>query len=221
MAERAKDFGYEVLAFSDYLLNLRDIEGLKRAVSEASKKLGCEIYAGVRIKALNKVELIRKVKFFRNFVHVVVVEGGNLEVNRGACSMPEVDILAHPENGRDDSGFDHVMASLARENHTALGIDFSKILEADSRSRISLLRKIRKNLRICEHCRAPVIFSTGAMNVWEIRGPREIMSLIQALGFDYDFAEKALLQNPNFVIQRANEVFSKEFVAPGVKRYES
>lgn len=220
MAERAEMFGYDAIAFCDYLLNLKDLEKMKREIKTAKKKCKIEIYAGVKIKSDNKAELVRKVRAFREHVYVIAVQGGNLEVNGQACAMPEVDILASPESGRIDSGFDHVMASLARENRVALAIEFFRILDSESKSRISTIRKIRKNLRICEKYNVPVISSSGAKNVWEIRGPREMMAFIEILGFDYEFAEKSLTSNSEVIIQRAKEVFSKGFIAPGVKRLD-
>ena len=83
-------------------------------------KTTVEILQGVEIKAKNPDELRRMVDRFRDMADIIIVAGGELDINRAACENPKVDILSTPEKQRRDSGIDHVMAKLAAENKVAI-----------------------------------------------------------------------------------------------------
>ena len=125
IAERAKLLGFKGICFAENFQSMKQIEELKEKTYKISKKTGIDIFLG--FEARNKYEL-RKLVNIRRKYDVLLVNGSDLDLSRKAVETPEVDILTHPEIGKKDSGFNHVMAKLAKKNNVAVEINFREIL---------------------------------------------------------------------------------------------
>jgi ribonuclease P/MRP protein subunit RPP1 len=141
-------------------------------------------------------ELKSKINQNRGKADVLVFRGGDAELNRKAAEDSRVDVILHPEKGRKDSGIDHVIAEKAAENSVAIGFDL-KQLEKDSKSRSHILKHWMKNLKLCEKYDTPYIITSGAEDRYELRAPRDLESVIEAIGFD---GQKAVQRNPKSII---------------------
>lgn len=128
---------------------------------------------------------------------ILAFEGGDEKLNRKAVEDQRLDILLHPEKGRKDSGFNHVLAKEASENNVALGLDF-KMLMTSSKTRSHILRHWSRNLMLCEKYSAPYIITSSAKKKYELRAPRDLASLISSLGFN---GRKAVQKFPEQIIK--------------------
>ncbi len=155
--------------------------GIVGLTKEETKNMENVISVGL-IKAKSKEELKKKLSEERKKYEVIIVSGGIYDVNRAACEDSRVDILAHPEYGRNDSGLDHVCVKAAAENNVAIEINFSEIL--NSTNRVRLFRHLRKNIMLARKYGAEIVIASGAKSLWEMRAPRDLAGFVFLLGLD-------------------------------------
>ncbi|MCJ7478786.1 MAG: amidohydrolase family protein [Candidatus Nanohaloarchaeota archaeon QJJ-7] len=215
LADRAKKLGFDGLAVSDYVAEEKDIERTAQAIEGAEAPL--DLHLGAKLRPEDPEDLKDMLRRFRERVEVVVVHGGDAEVNRAASSDSRVDVLAHPERDRTDSGLDHVIARQAAENNVAVQLNLRQLLETYGKVRMHVLSHMRRNVRLCEHFGAPLIASSGASSVWHLRAPRELSAFPRILGLDLKESFGTVAEVPERVLERAEEVTSDEFVRPGVE----
>ncbi len=213
LASMAKELGYTGICFSEYFENDNQIKKLKDDISKASEKTGVEIYLG--FEARNPKELAKLVEKRRMF-DILLAQGGDLEMNRLACETPQVDILTHPENNRNDSGLNHVLARLAAENNVAIELNFREILLANKRTRNTIMKNISQNLKLARKFHAPIILCSGAISHFELRAPQVIISMSNQLGLDLDEGKDSISKIPENIIKQSKERKSEKWVMSGV-----
>ena len=153
-------------------------------IAEIPKMEGVDMVTAVMLKANSPSELDALVRKARSRAEVLLVHGGNYEVNRAACENPLVDVLCHPELGRKDSGLDHICMKSASENNVAIEINFREVLESYRRNRIYMLTAMKKNVKLCQKYEVPMVTCSGAVTKWGMRSGRELASIAYLLGMD-------------------------------------
>lgn len=148
----------------------------------------------------NKPTLIREVKG-KNPKALIYVQGGNMKINRFALEIG-VDALISPEFGRKDNGFDHVLAKIAAKNGTAIGFSLSHLLRANPYERANILKFMMKNWRLVEKYKVPRFLTSSAESKWEVRAPRDLMSLGIALGMEIPQAKASVSFYPEKIVKK-------------------
>ena len=145
---------------------------------------GVELINAAMIKPASADELSAMAQKIRNDVELLIVHGGDYDINRAACESPLIDILAHPELGRKDSGLDHICAKAARENNVAIEVNFREVMESYKKRRVFVLSAIKKNIKLCRNYEVNMITTSGAVNTWGMRSGRELASISHLLGLE-------------------------------------
>ncbi len=153
-------------------------------IAELPKISGIDIVSSVIIKPGSVEELNILSDKIRNSVEVLMVHGGEYDINRAACENSKVDILCHPELGRKDSGLDHICAKAAAENNVAIELNFREILESHKRHRVHVLASMRKNVMLCSKYGTKMVSVSSAVTKWGMRSGRELASIAYLLGMD-------------------------------------
>lgn len=130
-----------------------------------------------------------------------VVCGGSYRINRLAVAESRVDILAHPDLGRRDSGVDAIVARAAAENKVALEVNLGRIINTSGTGRVYVLRNIKKTLMLARKYGAPLIASTGAESWIGLRGGDGVYSLLRMIGFQEDEALDAMVTVPAKILR--------------------
>ncbi|MEM5882619.1 MAG: RNase P subunit p30 family protein [Candidatus Aenigmatarchaeota archaeon] len=214
LASMAKRLGYSGFCFTTYPLEKREEEILKTEIERIKKEFGIEIFLGFEARNLKELKIL--VKRRRDF-DVLLVRGGDLELNRKACETPEVDVLTHPELGRQDSGLNHVLAKLAAKNFTTIEINFREIMFTTKKTRCLVLRNVQQNVKLAKKYKAPLIICSGAINHFEMRDPYSLISLGCELGLELKEAKQAISKVPQEIIKKIKERKSENWIMPGVK----
>lgn len=215
LAERAEKLGFTGIAVSDYVAEESDIDRIAQVIEEAEASI--DIHIGAKLKPEDAEDLGDMIGRFREEVEVMVVHGGDEAVNRAATGDARVDVLAHPEKGRKDSGMDHVMVKQAAENKVAVQVNLSQLLGTYGKVRSHVLSHMRRNVKFCDHFDAPLIASSGAGSVWGMRAPREMASFPRVLGLDLEDSFDTVSSTPRRILERVEEVTSDSFIRPGVE----
>lgn len=191
MAEMAKRLGLSgigiVRYYSGRLESLPKVDGI-------------DIISAVMIKASNVEDMRSVVHAAREKAEIIMVHGGDYNINRAACENSMVDILCHPELGRKDSGLDHICAKAAKENNVAVEVNFREIMESHRKNRVFTMSSIKRNVGLLEKYGAPVVVNSGAVSRWGMRGGRELASIASLVGMDISKAiESASAVQENMV----------------------
>ncbi|MBO8175524.1 MAG: Ribonuclease P protein component 3 [Thermococcus sp.] len=195
--ELAEEWYDEVVFTKKLLLNgSLDYEKLKEEIRELRGK-----YGKVALLVItNKPSLIRELKN-RNLKALIYVQGGNMKVNRSALEIG-VDALISPEFGRKDNGFDHVLAKIAAKNEVAIGFSISQLLRASSYERANILKFMMKNWQLVEKYKVPRFLTSSAESKWEVRAPRDLISLGVVIGMEICQAKASLSFYPEKILNK-------------------
>ncbi|RME54537.1 hypothetical protein D6777_03485 [Candidatus Woesearchaeota archaeon] len=125
-----------------------------------------------------------------------IVEGNGFEGNRKTLQNKKVDILLSPEKGikkdsmhHRNSGLNHVLCKLAKENNIVIAISFSDILNSKNRS--DVIARIMQNVKLCKKYKVKIMFGSFAKNKWELRGYEDLKDFAKILGMDDKMAKEA------------------------------
>ncbi len=214
LVSMAKKLGYSGICFTAYPLRKKEENFLKVEIERVKKEFGVEILLGFEARNLRELKsLVRRRREF----DVLLVRGGNLKLNRIACETPEVDILTHPEFGRQDPGLDYTSVKLAAKNNVAIEMNFREILVSTGRSRSLILKNIAHNLKLAKKYKAPIILCSGAITQWELRSPECLISMAVQLGLELREAKLAISKVPENIFKQIAERKSSDWILPGVK----
>lgn len=211
----AKKLGYSGIAICDNYQGPEKINELKNEINKIETDL--EVYPGVNIQAKDVNQLREIISKVRERVHVVVVSGGDYSINRAACEDPRVDILAHPELGRMDSGLDEPSLNAAAQNNVAIQLNFREVLYNFRKPRSYILNHISKNINLCNHFRTPVVFCSGAQSIWDMRNPRELISIANVLGMELGKAFASVTSVPQEIIEGNKKTLEGTKITEGVE----
>ena len=150
-----------------------------------------------------KPSLIREVKN-RNLKALIYVQGGDMRVNRFALEAG-VDALISPWLGRKDPGFDHVLAKIAAKKGVAIGFSLAPLLTANPYERVQILRFMTKTWQLVRKYDVPRFITSSAESRWDVRSPRDLMSLGINLGMEPPQARASLNFYPRRILSRLNK----------------
>lgn len=108
------------------------------------------------------------------------------DLNRKVLEKENIDFLLINLSGRKDrmkqrdSGFNHVLAKLAKKNRVSLGINLDEILEAKTPEKKSkILGRLRQNIKLCNKNNLKMKFISVK---GKRKDPRDLKSLGLVLG---------------------------------------
>lgn len=197
MANFAKRLGLSGIAIVRYYTHQK--------LSELPKIEDIDLINTAIIKPNSAEELATMARKIRNDAELLIVHGGDYDVNRAACENSMVDILAHPELGRKDSGLDHICAKAARENGVAIEVNFREVLESYKKRRVFVLSAIKRNIKLCRNYDVKIITTSGAVNRWGLRSGRELAAISNLLGMDLGIAIDSVSTVPEEILRTNRE----------------
>ncbi|MHC1600380.1 MAG: ribonuclease P protein component 3 [Candidatus Methanospirareceae archaeon] len=160
------------------------------------------LFSGVEIQAHSVFDLKRKVKLHRSKVSLLAVHGGNDKINRAAVENPKVDVLAHPCGEKGEGGLNHVLVRYAAENSVAIDFNMNAIIQSRRGDRARILGKMRENLKLVRKYNAPMILTSHARSIYDLRGPREMIALAALFGMSKEEATSALCDIPKGILDK-------------------
>jgi ribonuclease P/MRP protein subunit RPP1 len=91
----------------------------------------------------------------KNKDKTLIFSGNDDELNRKVLEkLPVQILLINLARRKDrmkqrDSGFNQVMAKLAKKNNIIIGINLDEIIESEKRQKAEILARIRQNIKLC------------------------------------------------------------------------
>jgi len=179
------------------------------------EEYGVDVVDAVEIDADDPTSASGAVGNYRSDRTVVCVVGGDDALNRFAVEQERVDVLVRPMAGGGD--VNHVLAKAARDNGVHVEFDFGPALRATGGKRVRALADLRKLREIVSHYDAPYVVSANARSHLQLRAPRELVAVGEAVGFDAEAVREGL-RGWGEIAERNRERRSEGFIEPGVRR---
>ncbi len=102
----------------------------------------------------NNFDLARK-KIRENKSKQIIFSSNSDELNRKILEKEKIDILLLNQEARKDfqkqrnSGFNQVLAKIAKKNNVLIGINFDEITNAKDKKKAEILARIKQNIKLC------------------------------------------------------------------------
>jgi len=174
-----------------------------------------EIFSRADFSTKSTISLKQALGRIRGNIDVVGVEYPNRNALSFAARDSRVDIVViNPENAKM---FRRTAAKLAAKNNTAVEISLRWIISTHGFLRINILGKFRKVVEETVSANAPLLLSSGAINKYQLRAPRELIALAKLLDIDETEAKEALSDVPKQIIDRNIEKRDPNYIMKGVK----
>ena len=197
------------------IIDYKDLEGLKK-IKKTIKNL--DIAFGIEIEPKRASSLKRHVLKIRKEVELVLVSGGDLDINRKALETPEVDILTHPwgslNNLRSDPGINHISARLAKENNVAISFNFGDLIHSYQRKRTALFQNYLGAAKLIKKYKSPFVITSGALSPWDMRSPSDLFSFGKILGLGDREIKASMLGR---TVKENRKRLGKKWIMPGVE----
>lgn len=85
----------------------------------------------------------------------VIFSSDDDELNRKILEKEKIAVLLINQKNKKDfqkqrnSGFNHVLAKLAKKNNVTIGINLDELIDTSFGQRVQILARIRQNIKIC------------------------------------------------------------------------
>jgi len=85
----------------------------------------------------------------------IIFSSNNDPLNRKVLEKEKINILLINQTGRKDrlkqrdSGFNQVLAKLAKKNNIEIGINLDEIIESKGKNKREILARIKQNIKLC------------------------------------------------------------------------
>ncbi len=215
LARQAFEYGWNHINFSynkdDFSDALKFRDDLKGSLADISFDYTLEI------KSNNINEIRKAVNKFRKDASCITVVGGDLKVNRACVENVKVDVLSRPYLKRYDAGLNHVLAKEALRNNVAIELCFKDVLKSYLAPRSKIMANFRDIYTLYRKFDFPLILSSGAESVFDIRTTHDFEAFFAESGLTSDEITKSFRSAENilkFNKDRANMIFS------GVRRVD-
>jgi ribonuclease P/MRP protein subunit RPP1 len=224
MIKLAEHIGWGAICITT---DFRNIRGLSTRINDTRKKTAMNLLSGARITAGSINELQKTSRDVLSHADLILVEGVNEETCRAAAECWEVDIVCHPEKLTDrdpmrqkNSGVDHVMAKMMSERLIAMEFNFSELLNSYGMLRSQILGRMRQNVMLARKYNTPMILTSGAHSMWELRSPGELTAIGKAIGMTQQEAKTAVSENPSILIRKSRDRKNPSILLKGLEVVE-
>jgi len=106
----------------------------------------------------------KKIREFKKENKDIIFSSGDDELNRKVLEKEDIDVfLINLASRKDrmkqrDSGFNHVLAKIAKKNGVSIGINIDEVISSKGKEKSEILARIRQNIKICNKNKLKMTF---------------------------------------------------------------
>jgi ribonuclease P/MRP protein subunit RPP1 len=205
----------ETLGYREVCLTTRDTPP-HMINSKLHKGQNMDISSRIDLLPPTPAKLLTDLSRYRKMFDVIGVLCQSKLVARQAAKDHRVDLLNFPFNHKR-CAFDSAEAELASRSNTALEIDTAQLVKAKPQSLLYNLIQVRRAIENAKRYDIPIVVSSGATSVYDIRSPRDLASLMQLINLSGEQALNSISKIPVSIVQRNRRKLDKDYVESGVK----
>lgn len=204
-------FGYEIVAVSLPEKFFNRFEDFRRF----GKEFGIDVASRVNLTPASTRDLLQKLRSLRGKFELIGVVCESKSILRVAVRDRRVDlVLLSPTKL---NLFGEVEARFALNSNAALEICFSSFLGVSGRVTVKVFSMLYRIVGLAKKFGLPLVVSSGAKNVYEVKTPRDLAAFIQIFGLTKDEALATVSTNPKMIVERNRGKLDKNFVGVGVR----
>jgi ribonuclease P/MRP protein subunit RPP1 len=148
-----------------------------------------------------------EIKKHKNNSDILIVLGGDEDINRAAVETGGLDILLQPAQ------FNNVQAKTASDNSIALGFNLGQLIRLRGDGRVRELKIMRKNLKHARKYDLYMVLTCNPHSHYDLRSPREMAALASLFGMRLKEAVNAMSAAPLEILRRK----SLDYVQEGIE----
>jgi ribonuclease P/MRP protein subunit RPP1 len=192
--------------------------GYSRVGLETNEKSSTiDLVSRVDLHPRNQNDLGKQLRRLRNKVEVIIVHGTTKSVSRQAAHDNRVDFMRFPlSGGKHLQYLDRQQAGLMRDSGAGYEVCVRDLLVEDRFQLVKRIGIIKKSLDIAMKHDLPVVASSGAQDMYGMRDPHGLASLLSLLGVDDETGLDMVSSIPNGVIAENRSKLGPNFIEPGV-----
>ncbi|WP_405293737.1 ribonuclease P protein component 3 [Methanobrevibacter sp.] len=214
LARQASNYGWEHINFSYNQNEFQEGLNLKEEMQNNLNDI-INFDFTLEIKSNNINEIRKLTNKFRDKASCISVVGGDLKVNRAVLENVKIDVLSRPYFKRYDSGLNHVLAKEAVNNNIAIELCFKDILKSYLAPRAKVISNFRDIYTLYRKFDFPLILSSGAESVFDIKTTHDFISVFRQTGLTDDEIEKSFDDAEDILDFNKNR---RDFLFKGVRR---
>jgi ribonuclease P/MRP protein subunit RPP1 len=112
---------------------------------------------------------------------------------------------------------DDVMVRFMAERGIAIELNFSGLLNSYGFGRAQVLGRMRQNIMLARKYGAPLIITSGALDVFGLRTPQDLLSVCLSIGMDAGHAKKVLEECPSMLVKKSNDRKNPDVLLKGLE----
>jgi len=107
----------------------------------------------------------------------IIFSSEDEETSRKILEKENIEILLLNQSGRKDShkqrnsGFNHVMAKMAKKKGIAIGINLDEIIKSSEKEKAAIIARVKQNIRICNKNKLKMkfIYKNQKRNIFDLK----------------------------------------------------
>ncbi len=107
----------------------------------------------------------------------IIFSSDDDDLNRKVLEKLKINILLLNQSKRKDfqkqrnSGFNHVLAKIAKKNNIVIGINLDEIIKAKSKEKSEILARIKQNIKLCNKNKLKMKFISqeNKRNIYDLK----------------------------------------------------
>jgi len=211
---KASKLGYRLIAMPlPYDIQEKQILHLREMAREAN----IDLTLRVDLTPKTPKELVYNLRRLRRKFEIIAVACKSKNVARQAAKDRRVDILNFPQLDWRERFFDRAEAELASNALAAFEIDIKPLLTLEGPARVRLLSSLRREVKIAQKFKVPIVISSGVSDEYLMRKPKELAAFTFLFDMNEASAIEAVSKNPVAIVKRNREKLTSRFVAPGIR----
>lgn len=213
LAKQASKYGWKHINFAYNQNNYNDALIFKNDIQKELEDI-IDIDYTLNIESNNPNEIRKITRKFRNKASCISVLGGDLKINRTSLENVQIDVLSKPYFKRYDAGINHILAKQAKDNNVAIELQFCDILKSYLAHRSKILSNFRDIFKLHEKYYFPLILSSGADSIFDIKTVHDFKSVFKQCGLTSEAIEKSFNSSENIINFNKDR---KNMIMTGVK----
>ncbi len=211
--EMAKRLDFQNICLADFPdMNVEEFKKLSKIAPEYNINL----FSRVDLIGNQIDELKKDLKKFRRAVNLCAIMITDKRVSRWAARDSRFDIFFFPTKF-DPKLFDRSSANFCSENSIAIEINIRPLLKTYGVVRSKFLRNTRKVVDTALKKEIVLLISSGAKSIYEMRAPKELISLGTLINIPEELGKQCLTKNPEQIITSNIEKMREGYITEGLR----
>ncbi len=138
---------------------------------------------GILIQENDFLKARKKIK--ENKDKKIIFTSDSDELNRKILEKEKIDVLLLNQSKRKDfqkqrnSGFNHVLAKIAKKNNIAIGINLDEIINSSGKQKSEILSRAKQNIKLCNKNKLKMKFISPLKIKRELHDLRALGSVLE------------------------------------------